>query len=423
MLRLGRSAAFEATSSGGIVTSALHSNLHVQLEHRGLKGLQCTYQTQSSCHSKPGVKRGHHSLSLAVAGAAALSAGCELHAEGVAQARATFEFESLALPTQPKWQLFDQIGAGAFGVVRLGMHEETGEVAAVKMVPLEPSNEKRSYMSLEREISALQLVKALGGHRNIIDLKDVYIEGRNVCIATELARGGELFEQIVAYGSLPEVKAQTMAREMASALSFLHRHGLVHKDVKPENILLTKRYASSDEECTKASCYESASFIKLADFGSAGPAGVTTDTEESGTAGYLPPELLMSGDCTSACDMWALGCVLYITLSGSHPFDLDGMATDSVVEHRVKTEAISFDFSAWHDVSVDAKDLVSKLLEKDPTLRLTADEMLQHPWMLAQVDTTSTIRSFWRPSPLIAGQSIPMTLAKTSLSVSMAFKM
>ncbi|KAE8986250.1 Serine/threonine-protein kinase [Phytophthora rubi] len=408
MLRLGRSAASEASNCSGVVASAIRSSLQLQLEHRSVRALQCAYQTQSRRNAEPGTKRGRNPLSLAVVGAAALSVGLELQMESVAQARAAIE-PAVHQPRH-KWQLFDQIGSGAFGIVRLGMHEDSGEVAAVKIVAMENPNDQRSYPSLEREISALKLVKALGGHNSIIDLRDVYVEGRKLFLVTELARGGELFEQIVAYGSFPEAKARDVAREIASALSFLHRHGLVHKDVKPENILLSARVVEHNTSGVyrKGNRHESTSLVKLADFGSAGPASTATNLEDVGTAAYLPPELLTTGVCTSACDMWALGCVLYIMLSGSHPFDLDGMSSDHVVEHRIKAEPISFAFSAWNNVSPDAKDLISKLLVKDPTLRLTAEQMLQHPWMNANAEAAASLRG---PSPLMAGQPIPMSPA------------
>jgi serine/threonine protein kinase len=199
-----------------------------------------------------------------------------------------------------------------------------------------------------------------------------------VYLVTELARGGELFETIVERGALSENRAGAIAHEIASALAFMHQHGLVHKDIKPENILLTAR---DDKEEHKKS---DGSLVKLADFGSAGPASTTRSRmDDIGTSAYLPPELLARGVCTSGCDMWALGCVLYIMLSGSHPFDLDGTAPDAVVERRIKNDPVTFDVASWQAVSADAKDLVVKLLHKDPALRLTADQVLQHPWIVA----------------------------------------
>ncbi|KAF4315493.1 hypothetical protein BBO99_00009320 [Phytophthora kernoviae] len=385
MLRLGRTAAELANT--------------LQLQQRGIRVLQAAYQTQASA-----ARRGANPLSVAVAGAAALSVSLNFQ-EDVTHSRAVIEPAA-----QHKWQLFDQIGAGAFGVVRIGMHEDSGEVAAVKIVPMENPNRRRSYPALEREISALKLVKTLGGHKSIIDLRDVYVEGRKVFLVTELARGGELFEQIAAYGSLSETNAKNVTHEIASALGFLHRNGLVHKDVKPENILFSARVTDSNAQ-RKGSRHENISLVKLADFGSAGPAGSADNFEEIGTAAYLPPELLTSGVCTSACDMWALGCVLYIMLSGSHPFDLDGMTPDSEVEHRIKNEPITFAYSAWDHVSPEAKDLVSRLLTKDPAMRLTADQMLLHPWMTANAKSSAATGVFRTPSPLLAGQPLAMSPA------------
>ncbi|CAH0480062.1 unnamed protein product [Peronospora belbahrii] len=405
MLRFGQSAAMEVSNTGGLMISAIRCSLKTQLDRRSFKGLQCAYQTQSRQSSESGVQRDKNRLSLAVVGAAALSVGLNVQTESVTQSRAAIE------PVKHKWQLFDQIGSGAFGTVCLGMHEETGEVAAIKIIRLENPDERLSYLALEREISALKLVKALGGHGSIIDLRDVYVNGRELYLITELARGGELFDQIVAYGSFPEVKAQEVIREIASALSFLHRHGLVHKDIKPENVLLSARIVdhsnSSNYRREKTS-----NLVKLVDFGSAGPAGTVTNFEDIGTIAYLPPELLTSGICTSACDMWALGCVLYIMLCGSHPFDLDGMSPDHVVDHRIKMEPITFAFSAWDNVSPDAKDIIYKLLEKDPELRLTADQVLQHPWINANAEAVASV-NLHRPMPLLAGQPISMTLPKT----------
>ncbi|KAF1329625.1 Camk protein kinase, partial [Globisporangium splendens] len=322
------------------------------------------------------------SMGVAVVGAtaaAALGVGLDLSGHE-AHSRAAIEPQH-----KKKWHLFDQIGSGAFGTVRIGMHEESGEVAAIKIV--EP--DKRNYLALEREISALKLVKALGGHSNIIDLKDVYVDGRKVCLVTELARGGELFDHIVAFGAFTEDRASAFAREIGGALGFLHRHGIVHKDIKPENILMSSRDQTNPSN-----------FVKLADFGSAGPASMDNKLDDVGTSAYLPPELLQSGICTTACDMWALGCVLYIVLSGSHPFDLDGTATDEEVEERIKNSPVTFDFAAWDNVSSDAKDLISKLLTKDPGQRLTADQLLLHPWIVSRGPKSAHVPMQMPPSIL-----------------------
>ncbi|DBA04303.1 TPA: hypothetical protein N0F65_002065, partial [Lagenidium giganteum] len=294
------------------------------------------------------------SLGVAVASAAIVSLGLDL--DFTARAKSALQSEK-----KKQWQLYDEIGAGSFGTVRLGMCAGTGEVAAVKIV--EP--EQRNYAALQREIAALRLVKAVGGHRNIIDLQDVYVEGRKVCLVTELVRGGELFDHIIAYGAFDEHCASALTHDICQALHFLHRHGIVHKDIKPENILLSTREAD----------HKTYSTVKLADFGSAGPPSNDNKADDIGTSAYLAPELLQAGMCTSSADMWSLGCVLYIMLSGAHPFDLEGTATDEEVEHRIKYGELSFDYGPWTTMSSEAKDLITKLMHKDPTMRPSASEL------------------------------------------------
>lgn len=315
-------------------------------------------------------------MGVAVIGAAALSFGIDSHGNATAHARAAIPLPRTSQEHTSRkrtWHLFDQIGSGSFGTVRIGMCETSGEVAAIKIV--EP--ERYNFTSLEREIGALKLVKALGGHRNIIDIKDVYIDGRKVYLAMELVRGGELFEHVVANGPFSEREAGAIARDIGDALSFLHRHGLVHRDIKPENILLTSRASEPTNLVNEP-------FVKLADFGSAGPASTTVPLDDVGTSAYLPPELLSSNVCSPACDMWALGCVLYISLCGAHPFDIEGTASDDEVELRVHQMPVAFDFEPWNTISPQAKDLIIKLLHKDPSQRLTADQLLVHPWITAQ---------------------------------------
>ncbi|GLE05063.1 hypothetical protein PINS_up014047 [Pythium insidiosum] len=330
------------------------------------------------------------SMGVAAVGAvAALSLGWTPEQERVAHSRSA---HPLTLPApayhqtdrRKPWHLYDEVGTGSFGTVRIGMREDSGEVAAVKIVELD----YRSYATLEREISAMKTIKAVGGHPGIVGLQEVYVEGRQVYLVMELVKGGELFDHIVAYGAFDEAKASAVAKDIGEALRFMHQHGLVHRDIKPENILLTAKHQEKS-----ASVGSGAPIAKLADFGSAGPLNVACALDDIGTSAYLPPELLSSGACTPACDMWALGCVLYISLCGSHPFDLDGTASDEEVEDRVKRSPVTFDFPAWKNISSDAKDLITKLLEKDPSRRLTADQMLAHPWITAYCGSQPLVTS------------------------------
>ncbi|RHY29573.1 hypothetical protein DYB32_005037 [Aphanomyces invadans] len=262
------------------------------------------------------------------------------------------------------WDLADEIGSGAFGVVRLGIRRTTGEVCAIKM--LKDSRDA----SLQRELEALQWIKAQGGHKNIVDLKGVFEHDGKTCIVTELVSGGELFNHIVKYGAFDEPHARKMMHDIVEAVAFLHDHGLVHKDLKPENVLLRFKDKRYDNHA------------KLVDFGSAGPPSpaVGTDTD-IGTTVYLPPEVLRRGDCTPAADVWAMGCILYIVLTGRHPFDIDGTAPEKTIESRIRRGHVTFKHAACKHLSAEAKDLIHQMLQKDPDLRPSAKQVLAHPWM------------------------------------------
>ncbi|KAF0686189.1 Aste57867_21975 [Aphanomyces stellatus] len=313
-------------------------------------------------------------LDMAIAGTTALCVGSLLGMpDAHTHAHVPFpQFQSTSSKTTDSassWDLSDQVlGAGAFGVVHLGIRRDTGEVGAVKM-----QRNLKHRDSIQRELHALQVVQAKGGHKNIIALKDVFERDGHTCIVTEFVSGGELFDHIVNHGAFSEQDARKPMRDIVEAVAFLHAHGLIHKDLKPENVLLRfKDRARADNAAT------------LVDFGSAGPASRASSADEIGTTVYQAPELLRrDSECTQAADVWSLGCILYVLLTGRHPFDLDGTATERQIEARIRRGKVSFKHPACRDLSPDAKDLISQLLTKDPIKRPSAQAVLDHPWMRA----------------------------------------
>lgn len=273
---------------------------------------------------------------------------------------------SAQIEKRTSWKMYNELGSGAYGTVRLGMCQDTGQVAAIKVI----DSKRCKPEALKRELNVLRKLQDLGGHANILELKDVFLDGSKMCLVTELVSGGELFHHIVQYGAYSEAQAACVVREVAEALDFMHTNGMVHQDVKPENILLC---SSKNEQNHR---------IKLVDFGSS--AAVHEPHEEAtGTSAYWPPEHIDGPRTgTPASDMWALGCVLYIMLSGQHPFDHDGEATDEEMLERIKRGSVEFDHPVWISVSEEAKRLVKTLLQLNPKERCSTRDILTHPWIL-----------------------------------------
>jgi hypothetical protein len=179
-------------------------------------------------------------------------------------------------------------------------------------------------------------------------------------LVTECLKGGELFNRIVHKSFYSENDARGVIYILMQTIAYLHHHRIVHRDLKPENLLL---YAEDDTS------------IKIADFGFAERTdGFISLKTQCGTPGYVAPEILLDQPYGKAVDMWAIGVIMYVLLGGYPPFRHDD--TPSIV-----TEDVEFHAEYWDQVSEDAKDLIQKLLRKDPLERWSAEEALKHPWM------------------------------------------
>jgi len=201
----------------------------------------------------------------------------------------------------------------------------------------------------------------------------------------ELCSGGELFNRIVEKGCFSEKEASHTMRQILKAVEYLHAMGIVHRDIKPENLLYTN---TSDD-----------ALIKLADFGLAkqleSPSGrAMLKASLSGTPAYCAPERLIQDQESKAVDMWSVGCILYFLIFGVPPFysekededENDDEVFDSVVEGSVK-------FPDNRSISEMAKDLVLRLLEKDPAQRISAEQALKHPWIKSMSLSDSEAKS------------------------------
>ncbi|KAL3917541.1 MAG: hypothetical protein SGILL_004665, partial [Bacillariaceae sp.] len=239
-----------------------------------------------------------------------------------------------------------------------------------------------------------------GGHPNISGLRDMYEDYSYYYLVMDLISGGELFDHLSHDGAYSEADAARLIFEIASALSFLHGVGVVHMDLKPENLMLCSRNRRGGT-------------IKLIDFGCAmvnekSPDGVdlTDDysseiqmdirrqpTPENGTTGYWSPERFAKDKpLEPGVDIWAVGVILYIMLMGFHPFDINCDRSDEDVAAAIRANPVPpmDDYFVGH-ISDSAKDLIKRLMEQDPKKRITAYELLHHPWVQGETAKTEKI--------------------------------
>jgi len=190
-----------------------------------------------------------------------------------------------------------------------------------------------------------------------------------------LVTGGELFDKIVSEGNFSEEKSRHYFLQMLDAVKYLHSEGVAHRDLKPENILLKDR--NSD-------------IIKISDFGLSRMIDDTTNMKTMcGTPQYLAPEVLSSDiqGYGKECDMWSLGVILYIMLSGIPPFN----ENQGNIFTQIKNAEFDFPQDFWRDKSENSKDIIKLLLNPDPSKRLTADESLNHIWVSGQENSTPAV--------------------------------
>uniref|UniRef100_A0A8C5CYV3 Protein kinase domain-containing protein n=1 Tax=Gadus morhua TaxID=8049 RepID=A0A8C5CYV3_GADMO len=206
-------------------------------------------------------------------------------------------------------------------------------------------------------------------HPNIIRLKEIFETETNITLVLELVTGGELFDRIVERGYYSERDAAHVIKQILEAVAYLHENGVVHRDLKPENLL-----------------YEDMSLdapLKIADFGLSKIIDDQVPMKTvCGTPGYCAPEILRGNAYGPEVDMWSVGVILYILLCGFEPFfDPRG---DQYMYSRILNCDYQFVSPWWDEVSLNAKDLVSRLILQDPRKRLTVLEALCHPWVLGK---------------------------------------
>lgn len=263
------------------------------------------------------------------------------------------------------------IGRGAYSEVFIARDKARNELCAVKV--LERANTDHAKL-IDRELAVLRMLH----HQNIVQIYDIFDSARETYVVMEYLAGGELLDMITENDHLSERNSKQVIREVLQAVQYLHARGIVHRDVKPENILCVNRAWPLR--------------VKITDFGLSKFVGCAEDgsdrvmRSQCGTAYYLAPEIANNLAYAKPVDLWACGVVLYVMLAGKFPFYGD---SDDKFMRRLRG-GVKFPDKEWSGISADAKALVRGLLDPSPASRLTASESLQHRWLVDDSDPTAS---------------------------------
>ncbi|KAL0726056.1 hypothetical protein Bca4012_022149 [Brassica carinata] len=259
------------------------------------------------------------------------------------------------------YTLSRKLGQGQFGTTYLCTELATGVDYACKSISKRKLISKEDVEDVRREI---QIMHHLAGHGNIVTIKGAYEDSLYVHIVMELCAGGELFDRIIQRGHYSERKAAELTKIIVGVVEACHSLGVMHRDLKPENFLLVNK---DDDFSLKAIDFGLSIFFK--------PGQIFTDVV--GSPYYVAPEVLLKRYGPEA-DVWTAGVILYILLSGVPPFWAE---TQQGIFDAVLKGYIDFDSDPWPVISDSAKDLIRRMLSSKPAERLTAHEVLRHPWI------------------------------------------
>ncbi|XP_043861166.1 ribosomal protein S6 kinase alpha-2 isoform X1 [Notamacropus eugenii] len=259
------------------------------------------------------------------------------------------------------YEIKEDIGVGSYSVCKRCVHKATDTEYAVKIID-------KSKRDPSEEI---EILLRYGQHPNIITLKDVYDDGKYVYLVMELMRGGELLDRILRQKYFSEREASAVLCTITKTMDYLHSQGVVHRDLKPSNILYMDESGNPDS-------------IRICDFGFAKQLRAENGLLMTPcyTANFVAPEVLKRQGYDAACDIWSLGILLYTMLAGFTPFANGPDDTPEEILARIGSGKYALSGGNWDSVSDAAKDVVSKMLHVDPHQRLTAVQVLRHPWIV-----------------------------------------
>ncbi|XP_066504189.1 death-associated protein kinase 2a [Hoplias malabaricus] len=263
------------------------------------------------------------------------------------------------------YEVGEELGSGQFAIVKQCREKSSGKEFAAKFIKKRQSNASRRGVlreEIEREVNILQQIR----HHNIVTLHDVYENKTDVVLILELVSGGELFDFLAQKESLSEEEATQFIKQILEGVHYLHTRNIAHFDLKPENIMLLDKNVPLPR-------------IKLIDFGLA---HIITEGVEFknifGTPEFVAPEIVNYEPLGLEADMWSVGVITYILLSGASPF-LGETKQDTL--GNISAMNYEFDDEFFGHTSELAKSFIRQLLQKDPKKRLTIEDALNHPWI------------------------------------------
>ena len=252
------------------------------------------------------------------------------------------------------------LGSGAFGEVWLVHHRDLDRDFAMKII-----KKRKNKKNDEREIlNEIEILKKLD-HPKILKVVDFYSTLKKYYIITEYCHEGELFNEIIKVGKFDEGQAAFIINQILKAITYCHKMNIIHRDIKPENIMITNR--------EKNGCLQ----VKLIDFGTAKIFEKGhQENKYVGSSYYMAPEIIRR-KYDEKCDLWSIGVIMYILLTGRPPFD--GNDDDEILENVKKGVYDTYSYP-YPLLSSHSKDLINKLLQYDPKKRISADQAIEHPW-------------------------------------------
>ena len=259
------------------------------------------------------------------------------------------------------YEMKDIIGQGRYGTIRVGYHKIKKRFVAIKIIN-KKSISKTDMENIRNQIDILKMAT----DEFVLKLLDIIENESYLYIMTELCKGGDLYSYLNQRSfKIPEAKAAKLIYKLAKSVSFLHTLGIIHRDLKPENILMTDMSDEAD--------------IRISDFCICKRLEPNETTKEIvGTLGYMAPEVLMGKEYNYSADVWAIGVITYLLLTGYLPFDDE--QEDKEVIRKTLFESIPFYNDSWKNISSKAKEFVKKILKKDKEERITIEGILSDPW-------------------------------------------